>query len=436
MFTKKTVRDIDVTGKKVLLRVDYNVPSNDDGTPSDDYRIRQSLDTIRYLLEKQCSIIIMSHRGRPTPGVPTPQTSLRSVAVRLGELLDIDVQFSDDCVGDRAKALASHLESGQVLMLENVRYHDGDEANDETYAKALVETSGADIFVSDCFGAAHRDQASVTGVARLLPAVAGFLMEREVATITGVMENPDRPLMVVVGGAKISDKIDILNRFIEISDYVAVVGALANTFLLAQGHAVGASLVEPNDVPLAREILAKAEQKAQAGRFTFLVPKDVVVARDMTNDQPTRIVDLSNHNWADITAYPKKPADEAFMVADTEKILDIGPFTASQIAGAMKFAHTLIWNGTCGVTETKGLAGAQDPFAHGTKVIVEAMVGEKAGEQNHPFVVVGGGDTVGFVETQDGLRERLGHVSTGGGASLELMAGREMPGVAVLMDKD
>jgi 3-phosphoglycerate kinase len=238
----------------------------------------------------------------------------------------------------------------------------------------------------------------------------------------------------VVGGAKISDKIEILKRFIDIADYVAVVGALANTFLLAQGHDVGVSLAEPNDVPLAKEILSSAHEKAKNGRFTFFVPRDVVVAKEIQPDTKTRIVDLSHNTWADIESYPKRPSDEAFTVNDDEKILDIGPFSASYIAGAMKFAKTVIWNGTCGVTEVKGLAGAQDPFAHGTKIIVEAMVGE-ASQQDHPFVVVGGGDTVSFVESQDGLREQLGHVSTGGGASLDLMAGKELPGVVVLEDK-
>lgn len=435
MFHKKTVRDFDIAGKKVLLRVDYNLPSLEDGTPSDDYRIKQSLDTLRYLVEKQCKIVMCSHRGRPTPGQPTPQTSLRLVAMRLAELLGQEVQFADDCVGENARVMASHLEPGQILMLENVRYYAGDETNDEGFARQLAEVSGAEVFVSDCFGVAHRDQASITGVAKLLPAVSGFLLEREVDTITRVMQDPERPLMVVVGGAKISEKIEVLNRFIEIADYVAVVGALANTFLLAQGHKIGTSLAEPGDIDTAKSIMARAREKSASGHFTFFVPRDVVVAHGMTNDQATRIVDLSNHNWSDINSYPKKPETSAFEVADDEMILDVGPFSAAYIAGAMKFAKTLIWNGTCGVTEVKGLAGAQDPFAHGTKILVEAMVGE-AGEQNHPFVVVGGGDTVGFVESQDGLRERLGHVSTGGGASLELMAGKLMPGVDVLMDKD
>jgi phosphoglycerate kinase len=289
--------------------------------------------------------------------------------------------------------------------------------------------------VQDGFGTAHRPYASYDAIARQgIPAIAGLLLEKEVDTITGVMENPERPLMVIVGGAKISDKIEILNKFIDIADCVAVVGALANTFLLAQGYKVGASLAEPSDVHLAKEILLKAHKKSKKGRFTFFVPRDVVVAKNMTNDSTTRIVDISHNTWADITSYPKKPDPSLYTVCDDEQILDIGPISAGRIAGAIKIAHTVIWNGTCGVTETKGLAGAADPFSHGTKVLVEALAGER-GELDHPFVVVGGGDTVGYVESCDGLRERLGHVSTGGGASLDLMAGKDLPGVAVLEDK-
>lgn len=435
MFTKKTIREYDFgDGKRVLVTVDFNVPVNDDGTVIDDYRIKQTLPTLQYLLERNCSLVLIGHLGRPK-SVDDPKTSFRHVAERLKELLGGEVVFAEDCIGDKAKVVADHLEPGMVAVFENVRYHEGEEANDDEFAKQILEASGAEVFVQDGFGTAHRKYASYDAVTHHgLPALAGFLLEREVDTITNVMDSPERPLMVVVGGAKISDKIEILNKFIDIADYVAVVGALANTFLLALGHKVGSSLAEPNDVPLAKEILAKAHEKSKNGRFTFFVPKDVVVAKEISSDSPTRIVDLSHNTWADINSYPKSPEESAFTVAPDEKILDIGPFSASHIAGAIQLSHTLIWNGTCGVTETKGLAGAQDPFAHGTRVIVDAMTGE-ASEKNHPFVVVGGGDTVSFVEAQEGLRERLGHVSTGGGASLELMSGKELPGVVVLEDK-
>ena len=434
MFTKKTIRDIDADNKRVLVTVDFNVPVNDDGTVIDDYRIRQTLPTLNYLLEKNCSLVLIGHLGRPKSS-DDPKTSFRHVAERLGELLKKDVLFAEDCIGDKAKGVADRLQPGMVALFENVRYHEGEEANDPDFAKQIIDASGAEVFVQDGFGTAHRKYASYDAITTFgLPAVAGFLLEKEVDTITNVMESPERPLMVVVGGAKISDKIEILEKFIDIADYVAVVGALANTFLLAEGHAVGTSLAEPNDVPLAKEILTKAHKKAKNGRFTFFVPRDVIVAKDISPEVETRIVDLSHNTWADIESYPKRPEEKAFLVADEEKILDIGPFSASHIAGAMKFAKTVIWNGTCGVTEVKGLAGAADPFAHGTKILVEAMIGD-TDQQDHPFVVVGGGDTVSFVESQHGLREQLGHVSTGGGASLDLMAGKELPGVVVLEDK-
>lgn len=435
MFSKKTIRDFDFgTGKRVLVTVDFNVPVNDDGTVIDDYRIRQTLPTLKYLLDKGCSLVLIGHLGRPT-SKDDPKTSFKHVAARLSQLLGLPVAFATDCIGEEAKKVADGLHPGLVALFENVRYHEGEEANDSEFARQIIDASGAEVFVQDGFGTAHRKYASYDAITKQgIPSIAGLLLEKEVDTITGVMESPERPLMVVVGGAKISDKIEILKHFIDIADYVAVVGALANTFLLAQGHAVGTSLAEPNDVPLAKDILASAHEKAKNGRFTFFVPRDVVVAKEIQPDTKTRIVDLSHNTWADIESYPKSPSTEAFTVSSDEKILDIGPFSASYIAGAMKFAKTVIWNGTCGVTEVKGLAGAQDPFAHGTKIIVEAMVGE-AGQQDHPFVVVGGGDTVSFVESQDGLREQLGHVSTGGGASLDLMAGKDLPGVVVLEDK-
>lgn len=435
MFNKKTIKDFDFAeGKRVLVTVDFNVPVRDDGKVIDDYRIKQTIPTLEYLLEKNCSLVLIGHLGRPK-SADDPKTSFRHVAKRLEELLGCEVLFAEDCVGDKAKSVADLLQPGGVAMFENVRYHDGEESNDSDFAKQIIEASGAEVFVQDGFGTAHRKYASYDAVTHHgLPALSGLLLEKEVDTITKVMESPERPLMVVVGGAKISDKIEILNRFIEIADYVAVVGALANTFLLALGHKVGASLAEPNDVPLANEILAKAHEKSKNSRFTFYVPGDVVVAKDLTPESPTRIVDLSHNTWADITSYPKRPDESLFTVAEDEKILDIGPVSAGHIAGSIKLAHTVIWNGTCGVTETKGLAGAQDPFAHGTKTIVDALTGQN-GELDHPYVVVGGGDTVSFVESQEGLRERLGHVSTGGGASLDLMAGKELPGLVVLEDK-
>jgi len=437
MFTKKTIKDIDLNGQRVLVRVDYNVPANEDGTIADDYRIRQSLPSLQYLLEKNCSIVLISHRGRPDNTTDyDPKTSLKPVAQRLGELLEMHVIFAEDCIGDKAAHACTQLEKGQIAVLENLRYHEEEEANDEEFAKSIVAATRAEVFVQDGFGVVHRPHASTDQIARQgIPAVSGLLLEREVDTITDVMQSPERPLMVIVGGAKISDKIEILKKFVEIADFVAVVGALANTFLLALNKKVGTSLAEPDDVPIAREILTQAHEKAKQSPFTFFVPTDVVVAESMESTAQTRVVDLSLHSWADIVSYPKQPDTSAFEVAEDEMILDIGPFSASYIAGAAKLARTVIWNGTGGVTEVKGLSGAAAPFSHGTKIIVDGLVGETAEQLNHPFVVVGGGDTVSYVESQEGLRERLGHVSTGGGASLELMAGKELPGVAVLEEK-
>ena len=435
MFTKKTIRDIEVDGKKVLVRVDYNVPLNEDGSVSDDFRVKQSLPTINYLLEKNCKVILASHLGRPE-GPGDPKTSLRSIAKVLSENIGKDVQFADDCIGEKVAVLASHLEAGQVLLLENLRYHKEEEENNEEFAQNIVNATGAEIFVQDAFGAAHRAHASIDAITKKLPAVSGLLLEKEVDTITDAMQNPERPLMVVIGGAKISDKIEILKKFIEIADFVAIVGAMANTFLEAMGVNIGKSVSEKDEVETAKDIIEMADEKASKTNFTLFLPRDVVAAKEMSASGPTRIVDLSNHNWADITSYPKTPPRELYEVADDEMILDIGPFTAAYIAGAAKLAKTAIWNGTCGVAEVKGLSGAADPFAHGTRIVVEGLVGESADGADHPFTLVGGGDTVSYVESMPGLRERFGFVSTGGGASLELMSGKTLPGVAALEDKE
>lgn len=437
MFTKKTIRDIDLEGKTVLVRADYNVPADQDGSIADDYRIQKSLPTLQYLIEKNCRVIVMSHRGRPVPGSDyDPATSMRPVVERLSELLGLPVAYADDCVGDRVREERAKLEQGSVLVLENIRFHDEEEQNNEDFARSIIDATGAEVFVQDGFGVVHRAHASTDAIARAgIPAVAGLLLEKEVDTITKVMENPDRPLMVVVGGAKISDKIEVLRKFIAIADCVAVVGALANTFLLAQGHKVGGSLAEPDDVPIAKEIIALAQDKAKNEHFHFFIPRDVVVADEMDGKSPTSVVDLSHNTWADIVSYPKRPSSDQYEVPEQKKILDTGPFSASYIAGLIAQSATVIWNGTAGVTEVKGLAGAADPFAHGTRVMVEAMLGEP-GAKAKPFVVVGGGDTVGYVESVPGLRESLGHVSTGGGASLELMSGASLPGVEVLENKE
>lgn len=435
MFNKQTVKDIDLKGKRVLLRADYNVPVKN-GQIIDDYRIKQTLPTIQYILQQEgSSLVIISHLGRPVGGKPDPALSLESVATHLGELLGLGVSFVTDCIGDGAKKAAAALPVGGVLLLENLRFHSEEEKNDPAFAQALVDTSGAQVFVQDGFGVAHRAHASTDAIAKLLPAVGGLLLEKEVDVITKTMQDPQRPLVAVVGGAKISDKIDVLKRLLELSDCVAVVGALANDFLVAQGYKVGKSLIEPEALDTAKEVLENAREIEKQRNFSFLVPVDVVVSTDIGGKAPTRIVDLASNSLADIEAYPKVPTVEASRVADDEIILDIGPVSAAYIAGAVKLSKTVVWAGTCGVTETKGLAGAHDPFAHGTHTVVEAMIGDSNSHANKPFSVVGGGDTIGYVEAE-GLLDDFKHVSTGGSASLELMSGKSLPGLDVLLDKE
>jgi 3-phosphoglycerate kinase len=428
MFTKKTINDIDLNGKKVLLRADYNVPLDDKGEITDDYRVQQSVPTVRALLEKGAGVIICSHLGRPD-GKPDLKYSLMPVAKRLKELLERDVEFVPDCVGERARKASEGLQPGQVVLLENLRFHAEEEENNEDFGRQLAEL--ADVFVQDGFGVVHRAHASTDAVTHHRPSVAGLLLEREVDTITNVMENPQRPLVAVIGGAKIADKIEVLKRFIDIADVVAVGGAMANTFLQAQGIKIGKSKSAEDDLPLAKEIMELAKQKAAEERFVFYLPQDGVVAKKVDTGAKTRIVDWNAHVVADIENYPKRPAESSGQVADDEMILDIGPFSGAFIAGALQLAGTVAWNGAMGVTETKGLQGPVGPFAHGTELLVEAMTGQFG---NRPFSLVGGGDTVGYIESRQML-DAFNHVSTGGGASLELMSGRKLPGVEALENK-
>lgn len=430
MFTKKTIRDVELSGKTVLLRADYNVPVRA-GKITDDYRIQQSLPTIQYLLEHKVRLIICSHLGRPD-GRPNDEYSLFPIAKRLNELLGSDiVTYMDDCIGDCSKKAAADLREGQVLLLGNLRFHPGEEKNDEAFAKKLVETTGADLFVQDGFGVVHRAHASTEAITHLLPSVAGLLLEKEVDIITNVMDSPKRPFMAVIGGAKISDKIDILHRFIDIADVVAVGGAMANTFLAAQGVPIAKSLTEAGEIGIAKDIIHKAHSKSKEQHFIFYLPQDGVVAHKIDKAAPTRIVDWSAHVIADIENYPKCPPASTGHIMNNEMILDIGPFSGAFIAGSMQLANTVIWNGAMGVTETPGLQGPVGPYAHGTQLVVEALLGQFG---HRPFSLVGGGDTVGYVE-QCGLVDAFDHVSTGGGASLELMAGRKLPGVEALQDR-
>lgn len=433
MFNKKTVKDIHLDGKRILMRADYNVPIKD-GKISDDYRIRQSLQTIKYILSRPgTSLVIISHLGRPK-GPADKECSLKPISNHLSELLNRRVHFASDCIGEEAKNAATQLEEHQIVLFENVRFYPEEEKNDKEFAKAIAVASGADVFVQDGFGVVHRAHASTDAITDILPSVAGLLLANEVETITKVIKDPARPLVSIVGGAKIGDKIEVLNRLIEISDCVAVVGAMANDFLLAEKHKVGKSMVDRDSLDITLEVLEKAKQQEMKRNFNFLLPIDVVVSKKLDGTAATRIVDISANNIADIEAYPKLPKQAAYQVSSDEIILDIGPASAAQVAGAVKMANTVIWNGTCGVTEAKGIAGAHDPFAHGTHTVMEAMIGPSNRHANKPFTLVGGGDTVSYVEEQE-LTEDFSHVSTGGGASLELIAGHKLPGVEALQNK-
>lgn len=427
-FTKQTVRDIDLKGKRVLMRVDYNVPI-ENGKVASDFRITESIPTILYLLDQGCSIVLMSHLGRPE-GKTDPAYTLRPAAECLSKLINMPVQFAGDCLGPDTALAAKSLAPGQILMIENLRFYAEEEKNDTDFAKKLA--SYGELFVEDAFGVVHRAHASTEGVTHFLPSVAGLLLEKEVDTITTVMSNPARPLMAIVGGAKISDKITVLNKFIDIADFIAIGGAMANTFLLAEGIEIGKSLADKADIQLAKEIIEKAKTKAKKQPFVFYLPQDGVVATDIKNPKVTRIVDWDTQAIADIESYPMQPKHEAALVAEDEMILDVGPFSGSFIAGGSQLAQTVVWNGTMGVTETDGPNNDPvGPFAHGTEIIVEALMGQYG---HRPFTVVGGGDTVSYVEER-GLTKAFNHVSTGGGASLELMEGKELPGVAALLDK-
>jgi phosphoglycerate kinase len=410
------------------MRAVFNVPVNDDGTLGSDYRIVQTVPTIRALLEKNVRLVIASHLGRPDGKVDS-KSSLRPVAKRLSELLNQDVQFVSDCVGPEVEKAVAALQPRQILLLENVRFHPEEEAADKEFAKKIA--SYGDVFVQDCFGVAHRAHASIVVVTEFLPSVAGLLLEKEVDTIAKVMENPEKPLAAIIGGAKISDKIEILNKFIEMADFVAIGGAMANTFLAAKGLKVGKSKYDAGELELARDILARAAAKAKAGGFVFYLPHDGVVAKSMDKTAPTRLVDWDADLISEIQSYPKPPDPATHTIADDEMLLDIGPFSAAFIAGGVQLAKTVIWNGTLGVTEVPALTGPVGPFAHGTEVLIEALTGEFGGR---PFSLVGGGDTAGYIEERQ-LTGGFNHVSTGGGASLELMAGHKLPGVEALQDK-
>jgi 3-phosphoglycerate kinase len=382
------------------------------------------------LQQKNCKIVICSHLGRPKDE-NDKQFSLKPVAKKLSKILNQNVLFAPDCLSNEIAQTVKNMSYGDILLLENLRFYKEEEKNDKDFADNLVKNSGAEVFVQDGFGVVHRAHASTDAVARILPSVAGLLLEKEVDTITDIMDNPKRPFMAIIGGAKISDKIDIINKFIEKADFIAVGGAMANTFLLSNGLNVGESLVDREELEIAREIIEKARDESKKRNFIFYLPQDGVVASKIDKSAKTRIVDWDAHVIAEIEAYPKKPARSTESIQAHEQILDIGPFSGAFIAGAIQLVDTVIWNGTMGVTEIQAVKGPIGPFSHGTEIIIEALVGQYG---HRPFSLVGGGDTTGYIEARS-LSDMFNHVSTGGGASLELMSGKKLPGVEALWDK-
>ncbi len=390
---KKTVRDVALLDKRVLVRVDFNVPL-EGSRITDDTRIRAALPTIRYLVQQQARVILCSHLGRPK-GV-TPGLSLAPCAARLGELLEQPVAMAPDCIGPEAGALAAALQPGQVLLLENLRFHPEEEKNDPAFAQQLAGLAA--VYVNDAFGTAHRAHASTEGVARYLPAVAGFLMEKEISVIGAALAAPERPFVAIIGGAKVSDKIGVIENLLSKVDCLVIGGGMANTFLKARGFDMGKSLVEAERVELAAELI----RRAAAAGVELLLPDDLVVAAEFKADAPARTV-----------AADAVPADWL--------ALDIGPATSARYSQRVAAAGTALWNGPMGVFEFP-------TFAAGTLALARAM------SDCRGVSIVGGGDSVAAVE-QMGLAEKMTHVSTGGGASLEFLEGKTLPGVACLQDK-
>lgn len=391
---KKSVQDIDVQGKRVLVRVDFNVPLQA-GAITDDGRIRAVLPTINYLLTQQAKVILTSHLGRPQ-GQVKEEFRLDPVAQRLGELLDKRVIKVDDCIGDQPKQAVDKMQPGDVLLLENVRFYEDEAKNDPNFAQELA--SMADIYVNDAFGAAHRAHASTVGVAQHLPSVAGLLMQRELEMQGKALENPKRPFVAIIGGAKISDKIGVIENLLHKVDTLIIGGGMANTFLKAQGYQVGKSLVEQDKVEFATQLIKQADES----EINFMLPVDVVAAPSLEQATAAKTIPVD-----------AVPAD--YM------ILDIGSTTAQRFAGEIAKAGMVVWNGPMGVFE-------KDAFAKGTETLARAVAKSPA------VSIIGGGDSAAAVK-KIGVEDQISHVSTGGGASLKLLEGKELPGVAVLQDK-
>lgn len=391
MFNKKTINDIDVKGKKVLVRVDFNVPLKD-GVISDDTRVTAALPTINYLLSQDAAVILCSHLGRPKAG-PDPKFSLQPVANHLQTLIPNKVHFVDDSVGEKVEKAAGDLKPGEVLVLENTRFYPEEEKNDPVYAKKLSDL--ADIYVNDAFGSAHRAHASTEGVTHYKPGVAGFLLEKEIKYLSGAIENPQRPFVAILGGAKISDKIGVIKNLLTKADKVLIGGGMANTFLKARGFQMGDSLVQDEALETANEILSSGSDK-------LVLPKDLVIADAFEDSAAKKTIEVGD-------------------VPEHWRALDIGPETVKEFSKIIKDAGTVVWNGPMGVFEMPN-------FAIGTFEVAKAVADSKA------VSIIGGGDSVAAIQ-KSGLADKVTHISTGGGASLEMLEGIALPGVAALQDK-
>ncbi len=402
-FFKKTIRDVPLEGTTVLLRADYNVPLKADGTIHDDFRIRASLPTIRRLLKDGCKVVIIAHLGRPEGR--DPKLSLEPAAQRLAELLKEPVRFVDQTVGSKVKMAIKRAPARGVIVLENLRFHAEEEANDESFARKLASDTGARYFVQDGFGVVHRDHASTAAITLLLPSVAGLLLEKEYVSIMGAMKHPKRPLVAIMGGAKVSEKIQVVDELVGVADKLLIGGAMANTFLAARGHDVGASKYEDDQLDVIKAIYKAVDEKVGLGAENdFLrLPTDVVVARSIDDPADHRVVTVDN-------------------VEQDDKILDMGPETIKSYVDAIGTAGTVIWNGTMGYAELA-------VFAKGSAAIAEALASSDVES------IIGGGDTADFVLHWDKKKgDSFSHVSTGGGASLELMADGKLPGIEHLLD--
>ena len=394
-MNKKTIKDIDLEGKKVLVRCDFNVPLDENFNITDNRRIVGALQTIKYLLDKNCKVILCSHLGRPK-GEVKKEFSLKPVAEELSRLLGIEVKLADDIIGDSAKTLTSNMENGEVVLLENVRYDKREEANDPEFAKELA--SMADVFVNDAFGTAHRAHASTAGVADYIPAVAGFLMEKELNFLGSTLENPERPFVGILGGKKVSDKIGVINSLLDKVDVLLIGGAMAYTFYKAKGYNVGDSICEEDKLDLANELTKKAEEKG----VKMLLPIDNKLGKEFDPNTESMIV----------------PADG---IPDGWEGFDIGPETIKLYQDELAKAKTVIWNGPVGLFEF-------DQFANGTNGIAEFL-----GNLEGVTTIIGGGDSAAAIQKL-GISDKFTHISTGGGASLEFLEGKKLPGVECLLD--